>query len=277
MKKHIFREIIIFALACLIVIVCVFPFYWMLVSAVRPNQETFTTVLKFFPDQLTIENFEYVADAINLLQIILNSLLVALTRTVLTLFFASLAGFAFSKLRFRFKKSLFILVLFTMTIPFDSIVLPSFMVMVKIKWTNTFLPLIIPFLADSFAIFLMRQYMVAVPSEMIESARVDGASYFNIYRSIVVPVVIPAFITLAIFVFKTAWNDFLWPMVIIRKPDMQMLMVAINTLPPNDPIIRDIPWGATMAAASIACLPPIILFLCLQKYFIPDAMKGAIK
>lgn len=265
------------ALAVVMAVVCVFPLYWMVVSAVRPNTETFQTTLHLLPQKLTGENFAYVANAIPLPRIYANSLLVSIARTVLTLFFASLAGFAFAKLRFRGRKTVFLLVLFTMTIPFDAIVLPSFMTMVALDWADTYWPLVIPFLADSFAIFMMRQYIKAVPTEMIESARIDGASYFRIYRSIVAPVIVPAFITLTIFVFRSSWNDFLWPLVIIRTPDKQMLMVSINNLPPVDSVIRDIPWGATMAAACLACIPPLLLFLFLQKYFIAGAMKGSVK
>lgn len=268
---------VVVALSVVASVICIFPFFWMIVSAIRPNTETFTTTLQLLPKELTLENVRYVADAIPLSRIYVNSLTVSLTRTLLTLFFASLAGFAFAKLRFKCRTLLFILVLFTMTIPFDSIVLPSFMMMVKLKWVDSYMPLVIPFITDSFAIFLMRQYISAVPNEIIESARIDGASFFKIYYAIIVPVVIPAFITLTIFVFKNSWNDFLWPLVIIRTPAKQMLMVAINSLPPNNPMIRDIPWGATMAAACLACIPPLMLFIFLQKYFIADAMKGAVK
>ena len=271
------RSRLLVVYAVVLAVVCAFPLYWMIVSAIRPNSETFKTTLRLLPQSLTMENFAYVADAIPLTRIYLNSILVSLTRTALTLFFTSLAGFAFAKLRFKGRKLLFMLVLFTMTLPFDAIVLPSFMTMVTLKWSDTYWPLIVPFMADPFAIFLMRQYIRAVPTEMIESARIDGASFFRVYRSIVTPVIIPAFITLTIFVFRSAWNDFLWPLVIIRTPAKQMLMVAINSLPPNDPVIRDIPWGATMAAACLACMPPLLLFMCLQKYFIADAMKGSVK
>ncbi len=274
-KKRMHTCLLVFSI--FLAIICAFPLFWMVVAAIRPNQETFKTTLQILPQKLTLENFEYVADAIPLTRIYANSLFVSITRTALTLFFASLAGFAFAKLRFGGKNLLFILVLYTMTIPFDSIVLPSFMTMVSLKWANTYLPLIVPHVADPFAIFLMRQYIVAVPTEMIESARIDGASYFKIYRTIITPIIIPAFITLTIFVFKSSWNDFLWPMIIVRDPAKQMLMVAINSLPPNDPMVRDIPWGATMAAACLACIPPLILFMFLQKYFIADAMKGSIK
>lgn len=275
-RKKIARLGLLLLASCLAV-VCVFPLLWMVISAVRPNQETFTTTLQVLPKKLTNENFQYVANAIPLPQIYANSLFVSIARTVLTLFFASLAGFALAKLRFPGRTALFILVLYTMTIPFDAIVLPSFMTMVGLKWANTYWPLIIPFVADPFAIFLMRQYIGAVPTEVIESARIDGASYFKIYATIISPIIVPAFITLTIFVFKSSWNDFLWPLIIIRDPAKQMLMVSINSLPPNDPVIRDIPWGATMAAACLACLPPLALFMFMQKYFIADAMKGSIK
>ena len=269
--------ILLFLIAAVIAVICLFPLYWMVISAIRPNSETFVTTLELLPHRLTTENFDYVSAAIPLLSTYGKSLLVTLSRTGLTLFFASLAGFAFAKLRFSFRNGLFLIVLFTMTIPFESIVLPSYMAMVKIKWADSYWPLIIPFIADPFAIFMMRQYIKAVPDSLVESARLDGASYFRIYRSIIVPVIAPAFITLTIFVFRSSWNDFLWPLVIIRTPEKQMFMVRINNLPPIDSAIRDIPWGATMASACLACIPVLILFLFLQRYFIAGAMKGSVK
>lgn len=275
-KKRLSRGTL-FVVALVIAVVCVFPLYWMIISSIRPNSDTFKTTLSLFPQRLTLENYAYVAGVIDLPRIIFNSLMISIIRTLTTLFFASLAAFAFAKLRFRGRKPLFFLVLFTMAIPFDAIVLPSFMTMVSLDWVDTYIPLVIPFMADSFAIFMMRQYIKAVPTEMIESARIDGASYFRIYRSMVVPVITPAFITLTIFVFRNSWNDFLWPMIVIRNPANRTLMVSINALPPIDSQIRDIPWGATMAGAVLATLPLLILFLCLQKYFINGAMEGAVK
>lgn len=261
----------------LMAVIAIFPIYWMFITSLQHEAEMFTTKLRLLPGKITLENYVYAFRALPLLRIIMNTTFISVTRTILSLFLCSLAGFAFAKLRFRGRDGLFLLLIWTMTIPFEAVVIPTFLMMVKLKWVNTYYPLIVPMAADAFGIFLMRQYISSVPDELVDAARIDGCSYFRTYSSVILPVVKPALVTLAIFVFKTAWNDFLWPLVVIRKIDMQVLMVAIQIIPPIDPGVRSIPWGATMAVATISVLPLLILFLFLQREFISGATQGSIK
>lgn len=261
----------------LMAVIAIFPIYWMFITSLQHEAEMFTTKLRLLPGKITLENYVYAFRALPLLRIIMNTTFISVTRTILSLFLCSLAGFAFAKLRFRGRDGLFLLLIWTMTIPFEAVVIPTFLMMVKLKWVNTYYPLIVPMAADAFGIFLMRQYISSVPDELVDAARIDGCSYFRTYSSVILPVVKPALVTLAIFVFKTAWNDFLWPLVVIRKTDMQVLMVAIQIIPPIDPGVRSIPWGATMAVATISVLPLLILFLFLQREFISGATQGSIK
>ena len=261
----------------LMAVIAIFPIYWMFITSLQHEAEMFTTKLRLLPGKITLENYVYAFRALPLLRIIMNTTFISVTRTILSLFLCSLAGFAFAKLRFRGRDGLFLLLIWTMTIPFEAVVIPTFLMMVKLKWVNTYYPLIVPMAADAFGIFLMRQYISSVPDELVDAARIDGCSYFRTYSSVILPVVKPALVTLAVFVFKTAWNDFLWPLVVIRKIDMQVLMVAIQIIPPIDPGVRSIPWGATMAVATISVLPLLILFLFLQREFISGATQGSIK
>lgn len=275
--KELSAKVFLFLVAAIIGIVCVFPIYWMFVSSFRPQKDLFSTTIELFPYTFSLEHYDYAFRAAPMFRVIGNTTFVATTRTLLSLFLCSLAGFAFSKLRFPGRRGLFVLLLFTMTIPYEALVIPSFIIFIKLGWVDTYFPLIIPMAASAFGIFLMRQYINTVPDELIQAARIDGCGYFRIYTAIILPVIKPVLVTLAIFVFKLAWNDFLWPLIIIRKMKNQLLMVVIQTLPPIESAMRDIPWGATMAAASLSVFPLLILFIILRRQFISGATQGAIK
>jgi len=270
-------KFILLIVALLITVIAIFPIYWMFITSFQLQTEMFSTKLHLLPSKLTLENYIYAFKALPLGRIINNTIFVAIIRTLLSLFLCSLAGFAFSKLRFKGKNMLFLLLIFTMTIPFEAIVIPLFLMMVKIKWVNTYYALIIPMAADAFGIFFMRQYISIIPDELVDAAKIDGCNYFEIYYLVIIPIVKPALFTLAILVFKTAWNNFLWPLVVIRKLNMQVLSVAIQIIPPIEVGVRSIPWGATMAVATLSVLPLLILFLFLQQGFVSGATEGSIK
>jgi len=271
------KKLILLIVSLLITVIAIFPIYWMLITSFQPQAEMFSTKLRLLPSKLTLENYIYSFKSLPLLRIINNTVFVAVIKTLLSLFLSSLAGFAFSKLRFKGKNKIFLLLIFTMAIPFEAIVIPTFLIMVKLKWVNTYYALIIPMAANAFAIFFMRQYIDTIPDELIDAAKIDGCNYFEIYRLIIMPLVKPALAVLAILIFKVAWNDFLWPLVVIRKLNMQVLSVAIQVIPPIEPGVRSIPWGATMAVATISVLPLLIFFFFLQKNFISGATQGSIK
>jgi ABC-type glycerol-3-phosphate transport system permease component len=270
---------LLIGVAVIISVLAIFPVYWMLVSSFRPQSELFSTHLNLLPRHISLEHYIYAFSAVPLLRILGNTLFVAASRTVLSLFLCSLAGFAFSKLRFRGRKVLFLLLLFTMTIPFEAIIIPSFIIVVRLHWVNTYYPLIVPMAASAFGIFFMRQYVNTIPDELIQAAVIDGCGYFRIYRSVILPVTIPAIITLSIFIFKLSWNDFIWPLIVIRKTILDVMMVAIQSLPP--PLTagqaRDVPWGATMAASFVSVIPLLVIFFALQRYFVSGATQGSIK
>lgn len=276
-SKDNIKKLNLFILATIIGILCVFPIYWMFISSFRPNSELFSSNLSLIPKTISFEHYQYAFKALPMFRIIGNTILVAVIRTLCSLFLCSLAGYAFSKLRFPGRRFLFLLLLATMAVPFESLVIPSFIIMVKFKWVNTYYPLIVPMAANAFGIFFMRQYINTLPDELMESALIDGCSFFKIYTKIILPLVKPALATLSIFIFKLAWNDFLWPMIVIRKTIMQVMPVAIQAIPPLTAATRNIPWGATMAAASISVLPLLIIFFVLQKHFVSGATQGALK
>ena len=206
----------------------------------------------------------------------INSIVYAAVVTVFVLFFCSLAGFAFAKYRFRAKNILFIILIGSTMIPFQSILIPLFILMSRIDWVNHPASMIIPWMAPAFGIFLMRQYIQAVPSELIESARIDGASEFRIYAQIIVPLVRPGLTTLAILTFLGSWNSFIWPLMVLTSSKVVTLPVGMATMR-NRATGGATPYNEMMAAATMVSVPIILLFIALQRHFISGLTIGAVK
>jgi multiple sugar transport system permease protein len=193
--------------------------------------------------------------------------------TVVSLVFNSMAGFAFAKYRFRGKDTIFKMLLSSMVIPSQVTMLPLFLMLKEFGFLNTYMAILVPGLANVFGIFLIRQYVMAIPDSLIESARIDGATDFQIYYKIIVPLAMPVMVTLAIFTFMGTWNDFLWPLIVLNDSSMYTLPVALANLMgehTKDPELM-------MAGSVITILPVMMLFLVLQKYYIKGIMMGSVK
>jgi ABC-type glycerol-3-phosphate transport system permease component len=205
-----------------------------------------------------------------------NSILYAGVQTALTLFFCSLAGFSFAKYQFRGKNLLFIILIGSTFIPFQLIVIPLFIQISRIGWVNTPYAMIIPWVAPAFGIFLMRQFTLYVPSELIESARMDGASEFRIYWQIVLPLLQSGLITLGIFTFLSAWNSYLWPLMVLRGDETMVLTVGVASMQAQAAGSAT-PFGEIMAASTLMSIPIIAVFTALQRYFVAGLTAGAVK
>jgi multiple sugar transport system permease protein len=228
---------------------------------------------RFFPDEFTFDQYINLFSRLNVSRNLFNSLFVSVSVTVIGLFFNSMAGFAFAKYRFKGKNKLFNLLLSSMVIPAQVTMLPLFLMLKELGLINTYMAIIIPGMANIFGIFLIRQYVISIPDSLIESARIDGASDFDIYRKIVIPLAMPILITLAIFTFMGTWNDFLWPLIALSDSSMYTLPVALANLMgehTKDPELM-------MAGSVITILPVLIVFLTLQKYYIKGIMMGSVK
>lgn len=251
-----------------------FPFYWMFTMATRTNREINSFPPPFTPGADLINNFQNVLENMDFFGSMANSLFVSTSITVGVLFLCSLAGYTFAKLQFKGKKVLFSVILITMMIPPQLGLIPQYYIMTQLEWINTFQAVIVPGLINAFGIFWMRQYIQdAVPDELIEAAKMDGCSTFRIYWNIVAPTILPAFATLGIIVFMQAWNDFLWPLTVLREPSMHTLQVALRTL--ND--ARQMDYGMIMSGTFWATVPLIVIFLMFNKLFIQSLSEGAVK
>ncbi|WP_045516358.1 carbohydrate ABC transporter permease [Neobacillus niacini] len=256
------------------VFISIFPFYWLIVMSTNKTSD----ILKF-PPKLIFGN-EFFTNINNVLQNVdffksfLNTLFVSTTSAVAILFFCSLAGFTFAKFQFPGKKILFTLLLITMMIPSQLSFVPSYIMISKMGWVNTFPALIIPGLANAFGIFWMKQYSEeAIHDSLLDAGRLDGCNHFRLYWNIGLPILRPAFAFLGIFSFISVWNDYLWPLVVLNDPAKYTLQVTLSQL--NG--IYNTDYGLVMAGTLLATLPLIIIFMFVSRQFISGIAAGAIK
>lgn len=252
----------------------VLPIVWTLFSSFKPVSDIFTYPPRLLPSEPTVEHYWRLFTEVLFLRWFWNSLWVGVVTTVLALFFSALGGFAFAKYQFRGKTLLFNTVLGSMLIPFAVLLIPLFVLTTRIGLVDSLLALIIPWVAPAYGIFLMRQYIVqSVPDELIDAARIDGASEFGVFRQIVLPLVRPALGALAIWNFLAVYNSFLWPLVVLTSNEKLTLPVGLAALYGN--YSRE--YGLVMAGAVLAAIPMIAVFIALRRQFIEGLTFGALK
>ncbi len=251
-----------------------FPFYWMFVMSTSHSSAYNSIPPAMVPGDQLKENFQKVLDMIPFFQSMFNTLIVCLTVTIVVLFISSLAGFAFSKLKFPGKNILFFAILFTIIIPPQLGLIPQYLLVAKAGLLDHLFAAMVLFFLNPLGIFLMRQYVSeSVPEELIEAARLDGCSIFRIYRSIVLPIVLPAFATLGIIVFTSVWGEFLWQFTVLRDPESYTIQVALASL--NNTFKVD--FGMLLSGVFWATIPLLIVFLLFNKLFISSIAEGSVK
>lgn len=251
-----------------------FPFYWMFVMSTSHSSAYNSIPPAMVPGDQLKENFQKVLDMIPFFQSMFNTLIVCLTVTIVVLFISSLAGFAFSKLKFPGKNILFFAILFTIVIPPQLGLIPQYLLVAKAGLLDHLFAAMVLFFLNPLGIFLMRQYVSeSVPDELIEAARLDGCSIFRIYRSIVLPIILPAFATLGIIVFTSVWGEFLWQFTVLRDPESYTIQVALASL--NTTFKVD--FGMLMSGVFWATIPLLIVFLLFNKLFISSIAEGSVK
>jgi ABC-type glycerol-3-phosphate transport system permease component len=252
----------------------IFPFIWMLVSSFKPFGEIFAGQ-SFLPQQPTINNYVRLFEQSDALGKIWNSLFIATAYTGSALLLCALGGYAFAKFRFPGRRLLFALMLATLTIPFAVVMIPLFILMRNVfDWIDTPWPLIVPTAANAFGIYFMRQYLQSLPDEMLDAARVDGASELAIFFRIVLPTSIPGLASLGIIFFMARWNDFLWPLAVLRSDGVRTVPLMLIALqgPPGRTA-----YDVLMAGSVVSVVPMLLLFLFLQRYLVAGVTSGAVK
>jgi ABC-type glycerol-3-phosphate transport system permease component len=251
----------------------VVPYLYMAFGAFKPQEEIFSSELTLLPKAWTLSNMEALITGFPVLRWLFNTAVVAVSGTILAVLLASLAGFSFAKHDFRFKNALLVIMLTTILLPTQVLLVPQFEVMRTFGWFNTYEGLVVPRAVTAFGIILMRQYTLAVPNELLDAARVDGATEFRIWWRIVVPLVRPGLAVLGILTFLSLWNDFFWPLVITTDPDMFVLNLGISSLVGP----YDYRYGMLLSGALVASLPVILVFIFFQRQFVAGLTRGALR
>lgn len=265
--KVILFNIILFFLS----FVTIVPFMWMLISSFAPNSDIVKIGGSLFPKPSTLSNYVNIQEKFNFLGMFRNSLVIATIVTILTIYTSALIGFVFSKFRFRGRDFLFGMVLSSMMLPWAVTIIPKYEMMVNFGWLDSYKSLIIPSMISAFGIFMFRQSISQISDEMIEAARVDGASDVFIFHKIILPMSRNTIASLAIFQFLWSWEDFLWPFLMINDSRKQLISVGLKLF--NGQYGTD--YGGLFAATSLSIIPVIVVYLIFQKQFIAGIASGS--
>jgi multiple sugar transport system permease protein len=249
------------------------PLLWMISASLMPAGEAMSLPARLVPSRPTLEHYETLFTRLDIGRTFLNSLLLASSITAISLLCNSMAGYAFAKLRFRGRDRLFAFLLATLVVPPQVTVLPLFLEIRALGLVNSFGGVIVAAIATVFGIFLIRQFAQGIPDELLDAARLDGASELRIYWTVVLPMLRPILVTLGVFTFLSSWNDFMWPLIVLTDESKYTLPVAIANL--SGEHVQD--TELMMAGAVITVLPGLLLFLCLQKQYIEGITMGSVK
>ncbi|WP_261176982.1 carbohydrate ABC transporter permease [Anaerobacillus sp. CMMVII] len=248
--------------------------FWMLSTALKESWQVFEYPVRWIPDPIRWDNFITTFTSLPFGKWALNTAFITLLTIIGTLFSCTIVAYGFARFKARGKDVLFMLMLATMMLPGAVTMIPVFYLFLKLEWVNTYLPLIVPsFFGNAFFIFLLRQFFLTLPIELEEAARIDGLNTIGILYRIILPLTVPALITVAIFQFNGAWNDFMGPLIYLNKPELYTLSLGINFFKN----VNETQWNFLMAASVVTMLPSLILFFLGQKYFVESITLSGIK
>jgi cellobiose transport system permease protein len=251
-----------------------FPLYFSLVVASQDNSAMGRIPPPLLPGGNLVDNVRRVFDTVPFGAALINSFVVATTITVSVVLFATLAGFAFAKLRFRARNALLLVVIATMMVPTQLGIVPLYILMTRLQWTDTLQAVIVPGLVNAFGVFFMTQYLrEALPTELLEAGRIDGAASHRLFWHVVLPVARPAAAVLGMLTFLTAWNDYFWPLVVLSSPEHYTVQVALSNL--RSGYVTD--FSLVLTGTMVATVPLLVVFLILGKQIIGGIMQGAVK
>ncbi|MGH7785534.1 MAG: carbohydrate ABC transporter permease [Candidatus Binatia bacterium] len=273
MRRTMFGTAWRYAVLLAAALLTVLPLWWMVAASLMPSGEANAFPPRLWPSRPTLLQYDTLFARLKLARAAANSLLIAGATTALSLLLNSMAGYAFAKLHFAGRERVFRGLLAALVIPGQIAMLPLFLMLKQLGLINTYAGVILPGMASIFGIFLVRQYAQSIPDTMLDAARVDGASEWRIYWSLVLPVCRPILVTLGLFTFMGAWNDFLWPLVVLTDGDRYTLPVALANLVGEH--VQD--TELMMAGAVLTVLPVVVLFLALQRFYIAGVMGGSLK
>lgn len=268
------EETILFLFLALFALIVLFPYIWMFLTSFKPAKEIFTPGMRFLPQEWHFENYLEVVRTGSFYKYILNSVIVTTLGVFLEITIAFFGAYAFARLEFYGKDLAFFLIIGTLMIPPQVLMLPTYLTVSEIGWVNSYAGLIIPRAGAAFGIFLLRQFMLTVPKELDDAARVDGAGLIRRLFSIYLPLCLPSIVTVAVFSMIGFWNDYYWPLIITSTNEMRTLALGIGHYKGLEGMGK---WELLMAAATIASTPMIIAYFFARKTLIDNLTAGAIK
>ena len=254
-------------------VIFAYPFLWMVAGSFKPELEI--SNLKLWSMNATLASYKAVFTKIPISRAFLNSIFVSFSVTGLVVVLGSMVGYALAKLEFFGREALYLLILFTMMIPFQITLIPQYVLMVKLHWTDSYLSLIVPSMLNGLSIILFRQFFKGIPQALIDAARIDGCSEFGILFRIIWPMSRPVLITVAILTFMASWNDVLWPLIVIRDRSLMTMPQLVTIFVIGGEAESQL--GSLLAAAVLLALPVVIAYMFFQRYFIESMASSGIK
>ena len=267
------RRILIYLLLAGSSMLMIIPFYWTVGTSLKLEQYVFASPPQWWPNPLTLINYINVISKIHFLRYFYNSTLVSAYITAGNVFFDTLAAYAFAKLKFPGRDKIFFIFLLVLMVPSQVNLIPMYRIMASLHWIDSYKALVIPSLTSVFGIFMMRQFLMSIPDELLDAARIDGCNEFNVFLKVVLPLAIPGIATLIILTFMGAWNDFLWPRIVINSDNLFTLPVGLAQLQMKNTSNQ----AQIMAGTVLTALPMILVFLFMQRQFIEGMTAGALK
>lgn len=273
MKKRKMNAIILYATLSILALIFILPIIWIIICSFKSPSELYKWPPSLIPKQPTVSNFITAFEKGNFGLYFYNSAFVAIVATIITVIINTMAGFALAK--YKFKGNTFLLIAFisTLMIPLEVIMIPIFSIVKSVGLYNNIWGLIIPAAATPTGLFIMRQYLLSVPDELLEAARIDGSSEWHIFWNIIVPISKPAMSVLAIFSFMWRWNDFLWPLIVISDPKKYTIQLAISNFMGE----FNVDWNSLLAMSVVSMIPVLIIFLIFQKQFVQGMVTSGMK
>lgn len=270
-----FMRVLQYGILIALSLIMIVPFLWMLSSSLKGTDYILDTTPQFIPDPLTVNSYTELNELLPIWQMFANSVIVAGLGTAGTILVSAMAAYAFSRMEWPGRNTVFVLYLATMMVPTQVTLIPQFILIRELDWVNSYQALVLPSMFSAFGTFLLRQFFLTVPRELEEAAFIDGASHFTIFWRIIMPLAKPALATLAVFSFMAYWNSYLWPLFVARDPEIMTLPVGLASLQGGSRVLTH--WNRVMAGAVITVLPMLAVFLLAQKSFIRGVVTSGIK
>lgn len=267
------RKLALHAILVAAAVLALGPLLWMVAASLMPAGEASAVPPRLLPSAPTLEHYRALFTRLDLARSLFNSALLAVAATAISLWFNSMAGYAFAKLDFPGRDAIFRILLAALVIPGQVAMLPLFLLLKQLGLINTYAAVLVPGMASAFGVFLFRQHALGIPESLLDAARIDGAGEFRVYRSVVLRLSGPVLATLAVFTFMGTWNDFLWPLIVLTDEPMYTLPVALANLAGEH--VQD--TELMMAGAVLTVLPVLLLFILLQRYYVAGIMAGSLK